>query len=188
MSKLKLIKADESLRPLIEYLAIGEDPKLEAQLIAKSKQPNILKFTPKDSKQRFGNPDMLKHWISKGRTIHWLLGPNKDLAGIIWYGKSKFPLDIELDEIPEETFAIRIYDGYAGHGLARPFMTFSLKVAVEEKRAAQEPIAGIWLQTDIDNPAAVAAYTKFGYKEVFRDHKRATMVLSSQEILNVCSK
>jgi GNAT superfamily N-acetyltransferase len=180
---LTLIKVSQPMSQAVSYLGIGRDADLERQLIAKSREANILKYTPKDAAQRFGDQAMLEKWLAKGREIHWLIGPDKDLAGIIWYGKSRFPLDLELPEMPEETFAIRIYDGYAGHGLARPFMTLSLQTAVRFKQERGEPVCGIWLQTDIDNPAAVAAYTKFGYQEVARDEKRVTMVLPSESIL-----
>lgn len=186
MSKdLTLVKVDETMAPLTEYLAVGSDTDLEDQLIEKSRQPNILKYTPKDAKERFGDRDMLERWLAKGRVIHWLLGPDNDLAGIIWYGKSKFPLDVQLPETPDETFAIRIYDGYNGHGLAKPFMRLSLQTAARQKQARGEPVTGIWLQTDIDNPAAVAAYTKFGYKEIARNEKRTTMILSSKQIMEM---
>lgn len=180
--KLTLIAADKTLQPLITYLAIGDDHELEQQLIAKSRQPNILKFTPNDAKKRFGDQTMLDAWRAKGREIHWLLGKNNDLAGIIWYGKSQFPLDIALPEIPEETFAIRIYDGYAGHGLARSALRLSLEAHVHSKQSRGEAVSGIWGQTDIDNPAALAVYVKFGYQEVDRDSKRVTLVLSSEQI------
>lgn len=179
------IAVDETMKPLISHLAVGEDPALHKQLVQKSLEPNILKYTPNDAKKRFGNAAMLKKWLTKGREIHWLVGADNDLAGIIWYGKSEFPLDIGLSEIPQETFAIRIYDGYSGHGLARPFMTLSLRTAVQLKQARGEEVVGIWLQTDADNPAACAAYLKFGYKEVARDNKRITMVLPSAEVLAI---
>jgi GNAT superfamily N-acetyltransferase len=177
-----LIEADDAMKPLITYIAVGEDAALEEQLIQKSRQPNILKYTPNDAKERFGDQAMLQKWLDKGREIHWLLGSGHDLAGIIWYGKSKFPLDIQLPETPQETFAIRIYEGYSGHGLARSFMTQSLHVAIKLKKDRGEPIVGIWLQTDLDNQAAVAAYTKFGYQEVARDKIRVTMILPAAQI------
>jgi phosphoglucosamine mutase len=181
-NQLTLIEPDDALKPIIINLAIGRDAALENQLIQKSRQPNILKHTPNDAQKRFGDQAMLEKWLTKGREIHWLLGAANDLAGIMWYGKSTFPLDLQLPEIPQETFAIRIYDGYSGHGLAKPFIRQSLRIYEERKQARGEPIRGIWLQTDIDNPAAMAVYGKFGYTEVFRDERRATMILTSEQI------
>lgn len=180
---LQLIEVDVAMRPLTQYLALGEDEALIDQLITKSKQAAIMEHTPKDAAERFANRHAFDTWQARGRELHWLLGANNDLAGIIWYGRSTFPVDVDLPEIPEETFAIRIYDGYSGHGLARPFMKLSLKTHVGQKEQRSEPISGIWLQSDADNPAALAAYTKFGYHEVARDDTRVTMMMSSEEIL-----
>jgi hypothetical protein len=189
---LTLIPADTVLQPLITYLAVGWDKGLEQQLLTKSRQASILQYTPKDAGQRFGSPAMLEHWRAKGREIHWLLGANHDLAGIIWYGKSPFPLDAQqfapqlmASEVPQETFAIRLYDGYAGHGLARPFMQQSLRVHVQHQQANHQPVSGVWLQTDITNPAAIAAYIKFGYQEVIRDNTRVTMMMPPATLLAI---
>lgn len=176
------VEAPETMKPAVEFIAYGSDDSVEKQLVQKSSQPNILRFTPKDHKKRFGDIDMLRKWKSKGRIVHWLLGPNDDLAGIIWYGESAFPLDIDLHEKPNETFAIRLYDGYVGHGLAKPFMVQSLIILVSQKKKTGANISPIWLQTDVDNPAAIAAYSKFGYEEVARDEKRVTMVLDTDTI------
>lgn len=185
--QLTLIETNDSLKPLITHLAVGDDPGLERQLITKSRQPAILQYTPKDAAERFGSPARLAAWRAKGRELHWLLGLDRDLAGIIWYGPAKFPLDaaeleVPLPEIPEETFAIRLYEGYAGHGLARPAMQLSLKTYVAHQQARGQKVKGIWLQTDLDNAAAVAVYTKFGYQEVAQDDRRITLVLSSELI------
>lgn len=182
---LLLVEVEDSMKPITTHLAVGQDPALDEQLIRKSQESNILKYTPNDAAKRFGSIDALNKWRAKGREIHWLLGSDNDLAGIIWYGKSDFPVEMDLPEIPQETFAIRIYDGYSGHGLARPFMTLSLRVAVQLKQERGEKVAGIWLQTDLDNEAACAAYTKFGYQEVARDGQRITMVLPSEQILAI---
>lgn len=183
--QITLIAVDASMQPLVSHIAVGSDPALDAQLIQKSRQPKIMQYTPNDAKQRFGDAAMLQQWRAKGREIHWLLGPDNDLAGIIWYGKSTFPLDIELPEVPEETFAIRLYDGYTGHGLARPFMKQSLKLFVQAKQQVGEKIPGIWLQTDIANEAARRAYTKLGYREVAHDDTRITLVLTANQILDI---
>lgn len=179
---LRVIKPDEDLKPLITGIATGSDPGLEKQLIEKSRQRNILRFTPNDAAKRFGDPEMLKRWLEKGREIHWLLGADNDLAGIIWYGKSPFPADADLPDRPDETFAIRLYEGYTGHRLAVPFMRQSLGIYARDKLERGDPIKGIWLETNVDNPAALASYTKFGYHEVARDDKRVTMVLGASSI------
>ncbi len=182
-NSLQLVAADVALQPFIEYLAVGADPELEQQLIQKSHESNILKYTPNDAKKRFGDTAMLKRWLAKGREIHWLLGPDRDLAGIMWYGQEPFPIDMVMPEMPKETLAIRLYEGYAGHHLALPFMGQSLRLAVQRKQARGENINGLWLQTDVSNAAAAAVYTKFGYHEVARDQTRITMVLSVAEVL-----
>lgn len=182
---LQLYDVDEVMRPTVECIATGWSEELEDQLIQKSREPNTVRYTPNDHKKRFGDRQMLAAWKSRGRIIHWLLGPHKDLAGIIWYGASEFPYDLVLPEVPEETFAIRIYDGFAGQGLARPFMTQSLRIYVQQKQSNGEEVSPIWLQTDLDNPAALAAYTKFGYEEVHRDDKRVTMIISSRKIQSI---
>lgn len=185
MNELQKFPADEQMRPTVEYIAYGNDKNLENQLIAKSLQPNILKFTPKDSSERFSDPKSFSKWQAKGRNLHWLIGPNNDLAGIIWYGDSEFPLDIKLSLKPSYTFAIRIYEGYSGKGLARPFMTQSLRILCQQLKEQSIQIPSIWLQTDTNNPVAISAYTKFGYEEVFRDEKRVTMVLYASKISEI---
>lgn len=174
--------ADKDLRPLISKVATGSDPGLIDQLIEKSRQPNILKYTPKDAAKRFGDRKMFDAWKAGGREVYWLLGKDDDLAGIIWYGKKDFPFDIDLPEKPTETFAIRIYDGYSGHGLAVPAMRQTLRIHMDAALARGEQPAGIWLETDTDNPAALKVYNRFGYHEVSRDDKRVTMILPSSEI------
>ncbi|MGH7192834.1 MAG: hypothetical protein ACREJM_04770 [Candidatus Saccharimonadales bacterium] len=182
MSKLQLFKADEDLKPLVRSIGVGRDADLEKQLIKKSREPNILRFTPNDAARRFGDESMLEDWLSKGREIHWLIGEGDDLAGIIWYGKLAFPSKADSEEAPEYTFAIRLYQGYTGHHLSVPFMRQSVGIYARAKQEAGEPLTGLWLETDIDNPAALAAYTKFGYREVGRDDKRVTMVLDGARI------
>lgn len=175
------VLADKDLQPLITAVATGSDPELERQLIKKSREPSILKYTPKDASKRFRDEKALEAWKT-GRHIYWLLGEGNDLAGIIWYGKKEFPLTKELPERPEETFAIRIYDGYSGHGLAVPAMRQTLRMHAEAAKGSGEPIRGIWLETDDDNPAALKVYTRFGYREIHRGGGRVTMVLPASEI------
>lgn len=176
------VPADKDLQPLIREVATGSDPDLVEQLIEKSRQPNILKYTPNDAAKRFGDRAMFDAWKAGGREIYWLVGEGGDLAGIIWYGKKDFPLQIDLPEKPTETFAIRIYDGYSGHGLAVPAMRQTLRMHEQAAVARGETPPGIWLETDVDNPAALKVYTRFGYQEVSRDDKRVNMILPSSDI------
>ncbi len=182
---MDITPANEDLRPLITHVATGADDSLERQLFQKSKQPNILKYTPKDAAKRFGDKEMFDTWKAGGRELYWLLGEKNDLAGIIWYGVKAFPLKTELPEPPSETFAIRLYDGYSGHGLAVPAMKQTLALHAKAAQTGGKPIAGIWLETDTDNPAALAVYTKLGYQEVHRDTERVTMVLPASEIRRI---
>ena len=176
--------------PRIVAIAVGRNPHYESLLEKKSQQRNIRQHTPKDASERFASPLLFEQWYKKGREIHWLITDNDDVAGIIWYGASSFPLDwqkLSLPEEPTETFAIRLYDGYTGRGLARPFMLESLRIHIQRELKQKNSIQAIWLETDIDNIAAVAAYTKFGYAEVARNDKRITMVLSTEAILHITS-
>lgn len=186
-NELQKYPVEDGLKQICEYIAIGKDASLENQLIKKSLQENVVKFTPNDNMKRFGDTEMLNKWRSKGRKLFWLIGPEHDLAGIIWYGESEFPFDLNLEETPKETFAIRIYDGYTGKGLSKPFMRQSLRIYVEEKLKNGEELPVIWLQTDIDNIPALKSYTKFGYEEVCRDEKRVTMILPSNTLNSIIS-
>ncbi len=173
----------DDMKPTVCYLAVGADDNLQQQLIVKSRQPHILASTPNDAEKRFGDEAMLERWLKKGRLIHWLVGPGGDLAGIMWYGREPFPIEAEVPEIPEETFAIRLYEGYIGHHLSLPFMRLSFRTYIAAKQARDEKIVGMWLQTDAGNQAAYAAYTKFGFCEVQRDKDRITMVMDSAQVM-----
>ena len=184
-SNLILYEADASLRPFILNIANGWSEELAIQLIEKSRQENILLHTPKDAAKRFKDQDSLRQWLTKGREVHWLLGPDQDLAGIIWYGPAEPPQPIDTNGVEPETFAIRIYDGYVGKGLARPFMLQSLRVLVAEREAQDKPVPFIWLETDIDNIPAVTSYTKLGYEEYTRDDIRVLMTLTPDKIKTI---
>lgn len=179
---LILHTADTNMQPLVLNVATGWSDALEAQLIEKSRQENILLHTPKDAAQRFADHDAVQAWREKGREVHWLLGPDQDLGGIIWYGPSEPPQNIDTKGAQPETFAIRIYDGYVGNGLARPFMTQSLRILAEDRQKRGEPLPLIWLETDIDNIPALTSYTKFGYEEYTRDDIRVLMTLAPDKI------
>lgn len=175
-----------SMQPLIKNLAVGLDEKLIDQLVIKSKQPHILKSTPNDAAKRFTDKKAFYVWYGDNHVIHWLLGEQNDLAGIIWYTDKKYPIDtVPVDENPSETFAIRLYDGYIGHHLSVPFMKYSLRVAASKKKEKGIEQADMWLQTTPDNPAAIASYSKLGYKETYRDPKKVIMTIKANELARI---
>ncbi len=176
------VPADQALQPHITAIGTGESPELIGQLLEKSQEANIRQYTPNDAAKRFGTKEMFAAWKAGGRDLYWLLGKNDDLAGIIWYGKKPFPFPADEEETPTETFAIRLYDGYNGKGLAVPAMRQTLRLHVQAARGRGEPVQGLWLETDTDNPAAIHVYTKFGYREVHRTDERITMVLPAAQI------
>lgn len=186
--ELSRVNAEPALQPFIRTIATGSDPDIESQLFKKSYESNILKFTPKDATKRFGDQAMFEAWKAGGREIYWLLGDQDDLAGIIWYGRKDFPLDVELSERPDETFAIRLYEGYSGHGLAVPAMRQTLRLHQQMAEKNGQTLHGIWLETDTDNPAALKVYARFGYQEVHRTSERVTMVLPGSEIRRIVSQ
>jgi GNAT superfamily N-acetyltransferase len=166
----------------ITYLAVGRNQHLEGQLIAKSSQPHIMANTPNDHLGRFADADQLENWFAGGRTVHWLLGKNADLAGVIWYGEK--PMKIDIPNPPHHTFAIRLYQGYEGTGLARPSMRLSLGKYVANL-AVNSGFSGLWLETETTNAAALHNYERFGYEEVARDSHQVTMVLSPEQIATI---
>jgi GNAT superfamily N-acetyltransferase len=160
-------------------------PAIEAQLIAKSRQPLILERCPNDAGERFASHDSLTHWQSKGRCLYMLLGPGDDLAGVIWYGKKAFPAATPPPEPLDDTFSIRLYEGYVGKSLARPFMAQTLALYAAHKKAAGERFTGLWLETDADNDASLATYAKFGYQELSRSDRRVVMMLPLARVLQI---
>ncbi|HUD10879.1 MAG TPA: hypothetical protein VMS08_00590 [Candidatus Saccharimonadia bacterium] len=182
------IAPDPKLQPWIEYLAYGRNAKLERQLIEKSREPDILKFTPNDAGKRFGDQASLEQWLRSGRELLWLVGPDNDLAGIVWYAPKPFPLDITTPENPTDTFGVRLYHGYAGKSLAIPALEQSLYLEAGRRKSRGEVVPSIWGETDTDNPAALATYTRIGYRPVDTSNGRTTLILSAQRIEEIIAR
>jgi ribosomal protein S18 acetylase RimI-like enzyme len=150
---------------------VGRNPDFEDQIIKKSTEPHILEHTPKDAEVRFANKQVINAWFEKKPETHWLVSTSGDIAGIIWYRQQTIP---DTARQAGETFAIRLYTGYQGKGLARPFMEQSLQIHVN----GNDRVLPIWLQTDTDNTPALTAYEKFGYEKINEKDGRITMILS----------
>lgn len=173
------LKADAEELIMVEGVDVG----LVQQLIAKSQEPQILVATPADAAKRFTDERAFVQWYGQGRLVHLLVNNKGDLAGIMWYGCRVCPLT--MDNPPTVTFAIRLYEGYTGRGLARPFMLKSLMRLVASGHLDKD-YNGLWLATSLSNEAGLHNYSKFGYKEIARGSEKVIMVLSPQQIDAIC--
>ena len=159
------------------------------QLVEKSKQPHIRRWTPRDANERFKDLDSALERVKNNET-HLLVNVNTyDVGGIIWYGQKEPPVDVSPYS-PAHDFAIRLYEGYVRKGLAIPFMRRSLSDFIEDRRLSGElqNLGGIWLSVKKNNQDAIGRYEKFGYEAVgsYNDiDDRLIMVLSTEKILEI---
>jgi GNAT superfamily N-acetyltransferase len=111
-----------------------------------------------------------------------------DLGGVVWYGREEPPDYLSDATAANHTFAIRLYEGYHGKGLGRPFMKTTLESYINGLTALERSdVGGIWLETCDDNEAALALYEKFGFEVVGNDKERVGMVLSPESIREILS-
>ena len=160
------------------------------QLVEKSKQPHIRRWTPRDASERFKDLDSALERVKNNET-HLLVDVNTyDVGGVIWYGRKEPPIDVSPHN-PSYTFAIRLYESYQGQGLARPFMRKSLSDFLEDRRLSGElrdygaSLGGIWLDVDENHQRAITRYKEFGYQTVGGHDDRLVMVLSIERILEI---
>jgi hypothetical protein len=185
---LILYEPTERLRPVIKHVAVGDDHDLEIQLVAKSKQPHVLKFTPHDAGDRFSTFESIQERKrTKKRDYYWLLGENHDLGGIIWFGPKTFPISLDLPEHPIDTFAIRIYENYLGKGLAKPFFEQALSIEYSRRQERGQSMS-LWGVTDTDNATALATYTKVGFERIHDEAGRTYLVMPTSVIAGITSR
>jgi hypothetical protein len=151
------------------------------QIIDKSHQSNILRHTPKDAGSRFTDREAFDTWYEKRRRLFVLANGSGDLGGIIWYGSEEPPAYMASEA--NHTFAIRLYEGFTGQGLSRPFMKTTLESYMRSMgREALDEFGGIWLETCDDNDAALALYPKFGFEVIAKEEERVAMVLAPDTV------
>lgn len=97
----------------------------------------------------------------------------EDLGGVIWFTPDQ--------QAQAPHFAIRIYEGYVGEGLARPFMTLAHARIANTAMAA----AGVQLSVSNENIRARQLYESFGYEPVASGVERTDMVLSSERLAEI---
>lgn len=144
------------------------------QLIEKSNQPHILEFEgEEDARGRFASRDAYKKWTSAKKRIIYLLKDKEDVAGIIWFGERLNP---HIDPKYSITFGIRLYEGYVGKGLSKPFM-----IASHKDISRYYPGQRIWLDFKTDNTAARRAYESFGYEYIGSEGERQIMGFTPED-------
>lgn len=125
-----------------------------------SRQHSMLQHTPHDASHRFRDQQSAEVWHANPRKnprIYVLCHEANEVCGVAWFSRQGHAA------VPgaTHTFAIRLYDGYRGRGLALPFAGM-----VHEDFSAHLTGGLIWLETDEDNVAAQAVYHHLGYKEI----------------------
>lgn len=135
---------------------------------------------------RFKNKQSFNKWKEKGRLIYVMTdrAGNGDLLGMVWFGKSHLPNKIYLANLANDvkqkygfTFAIRIYGSARGQRLSRKFMSAAFKSFKNTTLFKEAKNNGVWLATSIDNPAAVSAYTGFGFERVTEPDKKGRIIM-----------
>ena len=134
-----------------------------------STDSNVKKFT--SDPQRFANKETFFQWQQQGRIIYTLTDDYKNLLGIIWFGQKDPPIKVKANF----TFAIRIYGSARGQGLSQEFMKIVFADLLKNQKDSH--ITGFWLETSVENTAAIHVYQKFGFKTVEQQDNHLIMVL-----------
>lgn len=149
------------------------------QIIEKSKQPHVMKFEGhEDAEGRFKDIESYAKWAEKNRVVYLLIKPNEegefaDVGGILWFGEKTNDL---IDASYNLTFGIRLYEGYVGKGLSKPFMQVT-----HQDMERFFPDHKLWLDFAEENIAAKKAYTSYGYKELAAFEDRVVMGLDKEK-------
>lgn len=161
---IPIIDAYEAERSQAEGMLVvrGLNRALREQLVLKSTEPEIIRWTPRDASERFTSTESVE--LREADTEYYALIDNEDLAGIVWFSP-------RAREDSNYTFAIRLYRGYAGRGLA----TGLLHSAVEDFARIHPQERSIWLSVDKDNAAARHLYEKSGFVSIIDEDTREIM-------------
>ncbi len=140
---------------------------LRAQLPVKSREPAILRWTPRDAAERFVDEDSIRAreldtynypLVQKGQD------GSLDLAGLMW-----------LSPRPKHganfTYAVRLYKGYERRGLAERLTN----TGIADFSLLHPKERSIWLETDIVNESARKLYEKTGWQSIIRGDTREVM-------------
>jgi ribosomal protein S18 acetylase RimI-like enzyme len=166
MKKLQHIENEHTAELTANGLSIykGWNDTVASELAARSKEPEIVKWAPRDRNERFTNITAANNWHREGSRTVYTLHKDSAVVGIIWFSYSLKP-ELQADY----TLAVRMYDQVRGRGYTRAFMT-----AVHDD-FRKEYQGNIWLVTDADNERAQKMYEHHGYRKVGIDNGRTLM-------------
>lgn len=146
---------------------------------------DIKKFT--SDQKRFSSLEAFEEWRKKGRSIYILTNPTEDLLGIFWLGEKDLPEADYFDDFEKEkfgiTFGIRIYGEARGKGLSVGFMEKGINQFRQSRIYEIASKKGIWLETKMDNLAAIKLYLKFGFIAVSKANECGEIVMVQSESL-----
>lgn len=128
--------------------------------------PLILEHT--QDTNRFKDFDTYKEWLKKNRNLYALTDKTDKLMGIIWFGKKRMPKGNHYSQSINTnhysiTFAIRLYEHARGKGLAKKFIKAAWQIYINSDEYLNNHANGLWLETNINNFAAVKAYKRVGF-------------------------
>lgn len=143
----------------------GISDDFKAQLVAKSKQPHIEAWTPRDATERFTSLESIEAQVLNGTEFYTLSDQEgKELGGLIWL----HPVD---GGSTEWTFAVRLYEGFVGNRLAGPFMEY----AIHDLALVHPEVTTISLSADRENFKAKHLYEVHGFSTIGSDEERTYM-------------
>jgi ribosomal protein S18 acetylase RimI-like enzyme len=145
------------------------DNQIDQLIEYSNNDPQIKNFT--SDPIRFKDHQSFNQWLDKGRIIYTLVDQHQNLFGIIWFGQKDPPINLKANF----TFAIRIYSLARGQGLSQEFMKTAFDSFLKNQDKAK--ITGFWLETSVDNLAAIHSYQKFGFKQVTQKENKIIMEL-----------
>ncbi len=151
--------------------------------ISESQINQLIEFSQTDSETkkftsdstRFADKSTFDRWFAKNRIIYTLVDKKDNLLGIIWFGQKDPPVK---NISANFTFAIRIYGSARGQGLSQKFMKEAFNDFLK-KNSSQ--ITGFWLETSVDNLAAIHIYKKFGFVSVSLFDDKNIMIFSPKK-------
>lgn len=165
---------EPQLKGLRMYVGQGVDwngtATFRDQIIENSRQQHIVNSVPDDAARRFNDEQSLAFWAAQRRVVFCLSDASMSLAGLAWFGRKTNEHAPGFDT----TFAIRMYEGFVGRGLAAPF----LRMAHDRVGRYLNVASGTWVETAATNTRSLKLFQDFGYVTV---HSAERVVMTYHE-------